>query len=299
MAIKSLSQYKNTIFDIDFLKPFEGIPSHSLFSEFIAVFYGIKPVLRTYAIRPDKYPLLKKICKKFSLFTEYSDFRISSKDDTIISPFGPFVYVYISKSKQLSKEAKKTEEDIFLKRQFFYEKSLRFSQLMGYPKCCFDFFRNYMKNNSHRSDLIEHNIYKNTDGKFSFYLNNLIRGDYYLVSHYPCSYNCELSVIYAKKVLKSIKIVNPEIAGKTLILLKSPVIKFIRRGYFMRFTGAGAQNNEIVYKNCEGDEGLVKKFIKGNRLEVGKKKIKIFKDDLLVDVYDKKNELDGVIFDFK
>lgn len=292
---------KFNIFDIDFLKPFEGIPSHSLFSEFVAVFYDIKPVLRTYAIRPDKLPPLEKICKNYGLFAESSNFRISAKDDTVISPSGPFIYVYISKSKRLVKEAKQIEEKIFIKNQKSHSLFLRFAELMGYPKCCFNFFLNYIRKHSAvRFYLIEYDIHKNTQGNFSFYLNNLVRGDYYLISHHPCSYNCGPSIKYAKKVLSAIRKVNPKIACRIKALLKFPVLKFLNRAQYLRFINGKVKSRaEIIYKISEGDDKLNRKFKKGNRILVGRDKIEIFKDKTLVDIYKKKNELDGVIFDFK
>ena len=76
-------------------------------------------------------------------------------------------------------------------------------------------------------------------------------------------------------------------------------MKFLNRGQYLRFINGKVKNSkEIVYDISEGDEKLNKKFIKGNKISVGKTKIKIFKNNKIVDIYNKKNELDGAIFDF-
>ncbi|MDD5145921.1 MAG: hypothetical protein PHF44_03725 [Candidatus Pacebacteria bacterium] len=308
MAIKSLSRYKkNNIFNGDFLKVFEDMSSHCFVPEFIAVLAGIKPVFRTYAIHVDRYPIFQKICKKYSIFVEFSDFRISSNDWISIVKKSQFVFAYFSKYKKLAKEAKDVEYNIFVKNEKSYKTLLRFSQLMGYPKCCFDFFLSGWKKiisdktSCVRPDQFEYISHQNTKEVFSFYLNNLIKGNnYYLISHLPHSYNCKPSIEYAKKVLTAIKKVNPEIAEKITTILKYPVMKFLNRGQYLRFIKGKVKNdNEIVYEVSEGDDKLNKKFIKGNKILAERTKIKIFKNKKLVDVYNKKNKLDGVIFDFK
>lgn len=297
---RSLEPKKYNIFDIDFLRFFEGVPSHSLFPEFVAVSRGIKPVLRTYAIRLDRFNLFKKVCQSYSLFVERSDFRISSEDDTRISPSGPFIYTYISKSKKSAREAKQIEYDIFLKKEISYKKPLRFARLMGYPKCCFDSWWELRGVHSPaETGQVEYRASKRTEGEFSFYLNNLIRGDYYLIAHHPCSYQCQPSIKYAKKVLGAIKAVDPLVAKKIVTLLKFPVIKFLKRGRYLRLIDGHLINGQsVIYRTCEGDESFIQKFIKGNKLQIEKDRIKIFRDNLLVGIYHKRNEFDGVIFPF-
>lgn len=291
------------IFEPDFLKAFESSPSYSYFPEFIAVAAGLKPVLRTSAVASKKFPALKKTLGKYGLFCESSDFGLGSADGLTLSPQGGSVYAYISKSRELAREAKRIEEDIRAKNAGFHEKSLRFSRLMGYPDCCFYFYeranRLALKACSRRQD-IEYRARQNTSGRFSFYLNNLSRWDGYLVPHFPCSYNCRPSIDYARNVLLVMEDFAPEPALKLAALLKFPVIKFFQPGRYARFIGGRLTSaGTIVYRASIGEGGIGGRFSQGNKVTVGKKEIKIFKDDILIDAYQKENDLDGVIFSFQ
>ncbi|MEM5806794.1 MAG: hypothetical protein QW474_00190 [Candidatus Aenigmatarchaeota archaeon] len=292
-----MSNKNFNLLTLDFLRYFQGVQSHSLFSEFVAVLSDIKPVLRTYAIRVDRYPLLKKICAKYNLKCEHSNFRVF--DDTTISTdnSGHF-YVYISKEEQLAKEAKKVEEDIITRKKADYESHLKFSHLMGYPECCFNFFFNKVNLFPAESHMIEFEAYKNTK-KFSFYLNNLIRGDHYLISHYPCTYNCRKSIQYAKSVLKSIEKIKPALAIEFKKLLKYPVVKFLKVGHYLRLIEGEIHDNTITYSDCWDTLSFDSKFKKGNKIEVHNSEIKIFRDSVLIDKYKKENEFDGVVFPFR
>lgn len=288
-------------FDRDFLKPFEGVPTHSLYPEFIAVAGGLKPVLRTYAIRLDRYAALKRILAGHGLVSEHSDFRISPEDDTLLAPGGDSVYVYISRSAALAARAKKCEEGILARKKPSYADSLEFSALMGYPRCCFDFFLKFVTGRpSEPSHLAECEALRNTGSSPSFYLNNLIRGDHYLVSHYPCSYRCGPSLKYAKALLGEMREVRPALAAKLARLLKDPVIKFTGKGSYVRLGGGRAgEGGTVHYRDCDGEARLADRFAKGDSLRTLKSSIKIFKDGLPVDVYRKKNKDDGTIFVFE
>jgi hypothetical protein len=286
---------KTNIFDMDFLRPFQGVKSHSLVSEFFAVANGIKPVLRTYAIRPKMYPLLRSICLENGLHTEHSNFMVS--DDTNVSDSGRFFFVYISKDKNLVKEAKEVEERITMGIKNDYEEHLRFSQLMGYPRCCFDFFFENVKKNP-TTHLIEFEAHKNTK-KFSYLLNNLLRGNEYLISHYPCRYDCPKSMKYAKYVLRLIKETDPELADRFIKILKLPIMKFERTAGYVRFFDGRVEENKIKYSGCWGFETLYRLFEKGNVLLAERKRIKIFRNGVYIDEYKKETERDGIIFDFR
>ncbi|MDD2673094.1 MAG: hypothetical protein PHW43_11885, partial [Syntrophales bacterium] len=210
---------------------------------------------------------------------------------------GPFVYVYVSKYKNLVQETSQIEKEMFIDRNF--SRFHRFSELMGYPKCCYNFFARNIYKNRRDSHRMEYLIYKKTKGRPSFYLNNLIRGDYYLISHHPCSYNCEESIKYAKKVFAGIKTIDQKLSEKIIKLLKFPVLKFIKRGHYLRLLGGVVQKSQFVhYKACEGGNNLTKKFQRGNKILICNNRIEIFKGDRKIDVYNKKNKLDGVIFNF-
>ncbi|HCC49264.1 MAG TPA: hypothetical protein DEQ38_14280 [Elusimicrobia bacterium] len=289
------------LFDRDLLKPFEGVPTHSLYPEFIAVASGLKPVLRTYAIRLDRYAALKKLLAARRLFSERSDFRISSEDDTLLDPQGESAYVYISGSAALAARAKKCEEGILGRRKPSYSDSLEFSKLMGYPRCCFDFFLKFVTGRPPRpSHLAEYEALKNTGGTPSFYLNNLIRGDHYLVSHYPCSYRCGPSVNYARALLGEIRKVRPALAGKLARLLKCPVIKFPEKGSYVRLLGGrAAEGGAVRYRDCDGEAGLAARFAKGDSLRASESRIQIFKNGLPAGAYRRKNKDDGTVFIFE
>jgi len=286
------------VFDVNFLVPFQGVRSHSLFTELIAVANDIKPVMRTYAILPEKYHILKNVCFKNGLYMEHSNFRLLDDITIVKDDSEKFFYVYISKDKESCKEAKIVEEKIVMGIKNDYEEHLKFSQLMGYPRCCFDFFFEEMKC-LQESHLIEFKAFKNTKSNFSYLLNNLLRGDEYLISHYPCSYDCKESKKYAKKVLESLGILNEKKANDFIKLLKLPVMKFEKVASYVRFIDGKVNKNIVEYSDCWGSEDLCKIFRKGRKIENGKDSIIILNNKIKVGEYRKKSEGDGILFDFK
>jgi hypothetical protein len=219
-------------------------------------------------------------------------------EEAIVSDSGHFFFVYISKDKDLVKEAKEVEERIVMGIKNDYEEHLRFSQLMGYPRCCFDFFFQRLKELP-ESHFVEFEAFKNTKNRLSYLLNNLMRGDEYLISHYPCRYDCTESIKYAKRVLEVIKETNPKLADRFIRILKLPVMKFEHTAGYVRFFDGKVEGNKIKYSGCWGFETLYRLFEKGNVLVDEREKIKIFRNDVCIDEYKKRTERDGTIFDFK
>ena len=286
--------------------------------EFIAVKYDLKPVMRRF-YDGGQYPHIKRVCERNGLisgFLEINDeikkyflppklLQNSPKRDEEF--FRGEIILYISKSRELIEKAKKYE----------IKDPRRYGELLGYPKCCIDFCE-VESNNTGLDYPIK--AYKNTKGMGSFLLNNLLwhlsdcyAYPYYLISHYPCSYNCKASKRYAADLLKLIEEDDALLALKLQEYLKYPILLWNdshvppqqwdeNKGIV--FEG-NFKDNQVNYTDlCPlfrgGPMEHIQKFREGNKVEVTKKNIKIFLDDKLLYTLRKENEFDdGILIKFK
>lgn len=288
------------VFRPDFLRPFQGFPSHSLYPEFVAVAAGLKPVLRTYAVRLDRYARLKRALAAAGLRCERSAFRVSASDDTALDPAGPSVYVYVSRSAAPAAAARDCEARLFGRREPSRAASLEFSRLMGYPRCCFEAFLRFVKGAPGRdSHYMEYGALRRTRGLPAWRLNNLIRGDHYLVSHYPCSYRCRPSLAYASSLLEALRERLPAAARRLEALLKLPVLKFDGKASYLRLDGEPAGRGAIAYSSCDGEAALVRRFGRGDSLRPLKARIDVYRGAEKVDSYRRASPDDGAAFLFE
>ena len=82
---------------------------------------------------------------------------------------------------------------------------------LGYPKCCVNFFSQNFSNRRTDLELSPTNIWTNLSQR---------KKDCVLISHFPCSANCQESVIIAKKNLEIIHNHYPKRAKELLNNLK-------------------------------------------------------------------------------
>lgn len=298
--MKTSAKRQPAVFRRDFLRPFQGVPSHSLYPEFLAVAAGLKPVLRTYAVRLDRCSRLAAALAACGLRCERSDFRISGSDDTSLDPAGPSVYVYVSLSARLAAAAKRCEERMLGRREPSYAASLEFSRLMGYPRCCFDAFLRFVRGAPGRdSHFMEYAALRRTKGAPSWLLNNLIRGDHYLISHYPCSYRCRPSAKYAAALLAAMRARLPAAAARLEALLRQPVLKFDGKGSYLRLAGGAAAGGGISYAGCGGEAGLVRLFGRGDSMRPLKARVDIYSGADKAGSYRRKSPDDGTAYLFE
>lgn len=161
-----------------------------------------------------------KVLKQVSQSEFYSDKSVKiPKNDARKGYF----FVYLSKSMETAKKAKLAEEN---------NNHLELGMLLGYPKCCCEFFeKNFGAN---KTDLTLAAL-GNSDGfEFSFYTDIAARHfDVSLLSHFPHSFECGPSINIAKNNFEIIKKHSEDTAAMFSGILQSAVIYTMQEGVFL------------------------------------------------------------------
>lgn len=175
---------------------------------------------------------LKKINNKDSF---YSDKSIKINKDSLEKGY---LVLYISKIKELCEKAKAYEGN---------NMHFELGMVLGYPKCCCEFFaENFSKKNY---DLTL-NILKNSKGfEFPFYANIAARHfDVSLLNHFPCSFDCKFSINIAEENLNIIKGYSKRLSEIFENTMKSAVLYTQDNGIFLLKNHKKA-GNEIVFED--------------------------------------------------
>ena len=159
----------------------------------------------------NELPKVEEFCKDNNLHLVKSNFKVLLSDETNYSNKGiripekdkrPGMYfVYFSRD----------EEKAWLAAYYELmgnEKDLGIT--LGYPKCCVNFF---LKNFSHQNSNPQHqpkNVWTNISKRDQ---------DCVLLSHFPCSSECEESITLAKNNFKLIRMVDPQRIKEMVSLL--------------------------------------------------------------------------------
>ena len=197
--------------------------------ELVAVLFDIKPAMAD-AITLDKnlsqnLKEIKKLCEMLSLEFSQSRFKY-----VINSPRGIYEEIPINDPREgkiilgISKSISKAEKAA----EYYHLKCIdskygeKFGRLMGYPECCLK-FGDYLNNSSNDPNNFG---YKNPaveslkrSKKFAWQLN-VFTGS--LLSHYPCSLNCQKSIDYVDKTLAVLDKIMPEFSSYVKFNLKEP-----------------------------------------------------------------------------
>jgi len=288
---------------------------------FMAVIKGIKPMMDDW-VPVQRYQEFKQICKKYKLYirpncifkdvqpsvierTEGKEVLTTTKKEAFpfdLSAKDGAVHVYISNSKKIVDEAPRFGWYTMILDGAAVSNplidNLRFGLLLGYPRCCVQFFINDRQG---LNQLYE--AYKNTAGEPSLYCNPmLIDFTYFLIHNFPCSFRCKATSKNARELLKAIKEEEPEYAKKIEYHLKLPLLVFRIRD-IIAFEGKIA-NDELTYSNSyyltHSDLGKApyEKFKEGNRIKVTKEEIRIFRDEVLLHSIQKSREDNGFLLQF-
>lgn len=289
----------------------ELIPRTSLIlPEFLAVVAGHKSTLSvTFRSQSEKklvkfhFPKLAIICNNVLI----SGKRVNT--------------CIISRNKSLAEQAIKC----------FYDDNRKMGQLLGYPECCIEKYLqvfipgrmninspiityqscrntkklNFLTNNlfnfssrvgRKKKELTSHQQYFELNKDFPFFLQHL-----QFISHIPCSYGCKESIKIGEEIDSLLKEYAPNIEKIIRYTLSKPILFF---NLFKLVVFDGYLKEGILYYNKLTppyfllENPLMEKIKKGNRIIVGDKEIRIFKDNLSLFTYKKKNEADGFILDF-
>ena len=191
-----------------------------------------------------------------------------------------YFFVYLSKSKETAKKAKLMEGK---------NNHLELGLLLGYPKCCCEFFeKNFNEKNT---DLTLRTLENSNGYEFSFYNNIAARHfDVALLSHFPHSFECKPSINIAKNNLKIIQKHSKQLAVMFSGILQGIVIYTMQEGIFLlrKYEKIG---DKIVY-------GDVLTTAKGKLyfLLASNKELKIFdKNNFVVSDIDVKGPQYGVM----
>ena len=190
------------------LKPFFG--SYSKAQEILFLVKDAKDVVRQ-GFYDKELPPLESFCKENRLCLVKSTFKVVLNDNSAYSNQGlrlpasdpqPGMYlVYISKDQQKAYLASYYE---------LTENHQGLGLLLGYPACCILFFiQNFHEQNTNL-ELKPINLYTNLTQR---------ENDVVLLSHFPCSSDCQESIALGKKYLEVLQQVDKARAEKIKAIL--------------------------------------------------------------------------------
>jgi len=289
-----------------------GSRTSLVLSEFLAVIAGKKPVLIAGFHSESGKELIKSNFPNLTLFC--GEIIIGNKQKNLC---------VISRNKSFAKQA----------IECLYSDNKKMGQLLGYPKCCIEKYLQVFNTSeiSTNSPTITHQSYRNAK-KCNFLTNNLFnfssridckkeqsklysqyRGlnnkEFFIsswnnlqfISHIPCSYDCKKSIKIGEEIDSLLKKYAPDIEKIIRYTLSKPILFF---DLFKLVVFDGHLKGDILYYNkiippyFPLENLLMKKIKNGNKVVVTKSKVEIFKNNLSLFVYQKKNETDGFILDF-
>jgi len=217
--------------------------------EVLYVLEDAKPCARI-LVYEDELEKIIDFSKKNQLFFIISDFKVikqniqsdtysdkSIKISKNAAQKGYFL-VYLSKDKKIAQKAKIAEENSNHKE---------LGLLLGYPKCCCEFFE---KNFNEKNTDLTLKILDNSEGyEFEFYNNIAARHfDVALLNHFPHSFGCKPSIEIAKNNLRIINRYSKQLAEMFSNILKSAVIYTSDEGIFL-LKSYQKINNQIAYND--------------------------------------------------
>ena len=195
-----------------------------------------------------------------------------------------------------------------------------FGALLGYPKCCTDFFVEKMQM-----------FGRELPGKFipnkriDFRFNNLLNGvsNHSLSFHEPCSYTCQASEGYLKRIYSAVCKEEPGFGRELERYLRVPYLVVFNLGLHMSeawdrrmgFCFDGEVDSGIIsYRKSfffrtrfpeyekegtdMGIERLKQAVARGNRIECGEKSVSVYMDKGLLGEFERRESLHISLFDF-
>ena len=174
-----------------------------------------------------------KVMKQTSQSEFYSDKSVKIEKNAAQKGY---FFVYLSNNKETAEKAKALEQ-----QNNHFELGL----LLGYPKCCCEFFR---KNFNEKNTDLTLKVLENSNGyEFQFYNNIAARHfDIALLSHFPHNFDCSPSIIIAKENLKIIKRYSKQLATMFAGILQGIVVYAMAEGIFL-LRKHEKIGNEIIY----------------------------------------------------
>ncbi len=239
--------------------------SNDIVKDTVLVHEGVKPASRV-ALGGSRLESFKEFLGGYGLYIAESDYKIVGKkdkgkgswDNKVLRIVGVDAkegnqHCYIARSLEKADELKNVE---FLDPDIL-------GQLLNYPKCCRRFFRKYFAfANRKQGDFILCTL-SETQEKYPFDFYNNYAAHYFgysLLSHFPCSFNCEQSSDIAKSYYLALKKYSVKWADTFLYTQKSAIIyteysgifllkNFYMDGNILRYSNSSWLYSTITNKN--------------------------------------------------
>jgi hypothetical protein len=167
--------------------------------------------------------------------------------------------------------------------------------LYGFPTCCIEAFASSRPWPADAEPNLPLRAWRRTAGAPFPELNILLwyldgrRTPYYLISHFPCSFQCTASLAYARALRQLLRAERPELAGQLDAHLPRPILLFDRtRGPWDENNGyvflGRSGNNEIRYSELHALRiaRMLEPFCRGDRLVNEASRVAVFHGDELV-----------------
>ncbi len=164
--------------------------------EIVFLLHGAKAVVRQ-GFYDAELPKVEKFCQEHNIHLVKSKFKVLLADEAEYSNKGiripeedkrPGMYfVYLSPDEQKAWLAAYYE---------LINNPSDLGLLLGYPQCCVDFFHQHFSDHTPNLELKPTNLHTNLSKR---------EQDAVLISHFPCTSDCEQSIALGKKFLEILK----------------------------------------------------------------------------------------------
>lgn len=281
-------------------RPLDG-PKHDYscrihYQDFISVKEDLRAAFKM-IIPLEDFEKVKDYLKKERILSRHSDFKYifdKERDAGLRVSLDDHrrggVTIYAAKSEEMLDSLQKADRN---------SDDIKVGKILGYPDCCCNVYEN-----SSREDHYLDSI-KNTKEYFDWRLNNFVQSpNFFLVMHYPCSYECGESIRDAERLLEVIEKNQPKFAEQLKAYMKRPVLY---SNYSAIIFDGYVRKNMVFYKSFHVNslsngcpiKFNLELFKKSNALRVSEDYIEFFNNSRLVHKYKKEDRYDGILIDFK
>ena len=160
----------------------------------------------------EELPRVERFCKENNIHFIKSRFKVLLADENAYSNKGIRIPEHDKREGMYFCYLSKDEKKAWLAS--YYEMMSNdpdLGQLLGYPKCCVDFFCKRFSANNPNLEQDSTNMFTNLSKR---------KEDAVLISHFPCSSDCEESMLMGRKNLDIIKEHDKERAEELIQALK-------------------------------------------------------------------------------
>lgn len=175
--------------------------SKSKAQEIVLLLHNVKEVLRQ-GFYERELSAVEKFCRDNNLYLVRSKFKVILNDENRFTNKGLRIpetdaragmyFVYISKDETKAYLASYYE---------LINEHQKLGLLLGYPECCVEFFCRNFNENKTDLQLPPTNMYTNMTKRDE---------DTVLLSHFPCSSDCEKSIELGKQYVEVLKKIDPQ-----------------------------------------------------------------------------------------